>query len=105
LKLHNKTHFSFKILILLSSKQFIIIKIKINNDKSLNLLNEKALNADFKTDIFVDQKLIRKNEVKPINSQPKNKTKQLPLKTKQIILIIKLFNNKIKRSKFGSYLK
>jgi hypothetical protein len=79
--------------------------IAINNATSLNLLKTKALNADFNVDILVDQKLIKKNEVNPINSQPKNNTKKLPLVTKQIILITKQFINKINLSTFGSYLK
>lgn len=79
--------------------------IAINNATSLNLLKTKALKADFKVEIRVDQKLIKKNEVKPINSQPKNKTKKLPLVTKQIILITKQFINKINLSTLGSYLK
>ena len=79
--------------------------IAINNDTSLNLLNVKALKADFKVDILVDQKLIKKKEVKPINSHPKNKTKKLPLVTKQIILITKQFINNINLSTLGSYLK
>lgn len=79
--------------------------IAISKATSLNLLKTKALNADFKVDILVDQKLIKKKEVKPINSQPKNNTKKLPLVTKQIILITKQFINNINRSTFGSYLK
>jgi len=63
------------------------------------------LKADFKVDILVDQKLIKKNDVKPINSQPKNNTKKLPLVTKQIILITKQLINNINLSTFGSYLK
>jgi hypothetical protein len=79
--------------------------IAINKATSLNLLKTNALKADFNVDILVDQKLIRKNEVNPINSQPKNKTKKLPLVTKQIILITKQFINKINLSTLGSYLK
>ena len=79
--------------------------IAINKETSLNLLKTKALNADFKVDILVDQKFIKKKEVKPINSQPKNKTKKLPLVTKQIILITKQFIKRINLSTFGSYLK
>ena len=76
-----------------------------NKEASLNLLNTKALNADFKVETLVDQKLIKKKEVKPINSQPKNKTKKLPLVTKQIMLITKQFISNINLSTFGSYLK
>jgi hypothetical protein len=79
--------------------------IDINNDASLNLLKTKALNADFNVDTLVDQKFIKKKEVKPINSQPKNKTKKLPLVTKHIILITKQFIKRINLSTLGSYLK
>jgi hypothetical protein len=79
--------------------------IAINKATSLNLLKTKALKADFKVEILVDQKLIKKKDVKPINSQPKNKTKKLPLVTKHIILITKQFINKINLSTLGSYLK
>jgi hypothetical protein len=65
----------------------------------------KALNADFNVDIRVDQKLIKKKDVKPINSQPKNKTKKLPLVTKQTMLITKQFIKSINLSTLGSYLK
>lgn len=76
--------------------------IDISNDASLNLLKTKALNADFNVDILVDQKLIKKKDVKPISSQPKNKTKKLPHVTKQIILMTKQFINKINLSTLGS---
>jgi len=89
----------------MSLKQKKNIKIDIRSETSLNLLKTKALNADFKVDILVDQKLIKKNEVKPINSQPKNKTNKLPLVTKHIILITKQFIKSINLSTFGSYLK
>ena len=81
------------------------LKTLINKETSLNLLNVKALKADFKVDTLVDQKLIKKNEVKPINSQPKNKTKKFPLVTKQTILITKQFIKRINLSTLGSYLK
>jgi hypothetical protein len=77
----------------------------INKEASLNLLKTNALNADFNVDILVDQKLIKKKDVKPISSQPKNKTKKLPLVTKHIILITKEFINNVNLSTLGSYLK
>ena len=40
---------------------------------SLNLLNEKALNEAFSVEIFVNQKFIKTNEDKPINSHPRKK--------------------------------
>lgn len=76
-----------------------------NKEASLNLLKTNALNADFNVDILVDQKLIKKKDVKPINSHPKNKTKKLPLVTKQIILITKQLIKSVSLSTFGSYLK
>lgn len=72
---------------------------------SLILLKTNALNADLTVDILVDQKFIKKNDVNPINSQPKNKTKKLPLITNKIILITKQFINNINLSTLGSYLK
>ena len=80
-------------------------KIDINNDASLNLLKTNALKADFNVDTLVDQKLIKKKDVRPIISQPKNNTKKLPLVTKHIILITNKFIKRISRSTFGSYLK
>jgi len=80
-----------------------IIKIKIR--KSLNLLNEKALNADFKVEVFAVQKLIKKNEVNPISSQPKNSIIKFPEDTKNTILITKESKNNKNLSTKGSYLK
>ena len=77
----------------------------MNIKKSLILLNVNALKADFKVDVFVVQKLIKQNEVNPINSQPKNNIMVLPDTTKKIILIT---NDKIKSKNLstrGSYLK
>jgi len=79
------------------------IKIKIR--KSLNLLNEKALNADFKVAVFAVQKFIRKNEVNPISSQPKNSIIKFPEDTKNTILITKESKNNKNLSTKGSYLK
>jgi len=83
----------------------IIKIIDINNETSLNLLNVYALNALFSVLILDDQKLINKNDVKPINSQPKKKTIKFPLETNKTILITKQFINKINLSKLESYLK
>ena len=69
------------------------------------MLNENALNADFIVAILVVQKLIKQNDVKPINSQPKNNIIVFPDETKKSILI----TNESKKSKNlstrGSYLK
>jgi hypothetical protein len=89
----------------MSDRHKNIKKIPNNKETSLNLLNTKALKAAFNVDILVDQKLIKKKDVKPINSQPKNNTKKLPLVTSIIILITKQFINNINLSTFGSYLK
>lgn len=82
-----------------------INNIAINKNKSLNLLNENALNAALKVPTLVDQKFIKKNDVSPINSQPKNITIRLPDDTNNIILIINKFKNNINLSTKGSYLK
>jgi hypothetical protein len=84
--------------------------LKINNipnkrKASLLLLNEYALKADFKVFILQTQKLIKKNEVSPINSQPKKRDTKLAELTKKIILIINRFKKTTNRSTLGSYLK
>lgn len=76
-----------------------------NKKTSLALLNEYALNADFKVLILQTQKLINKKEVNPINSQPKNKHIKFAEVTKKIMLIINKFKKTINRSTLGSYLK
>lgn len=82
-----------------------INKIEINKKKSLILLKENALKAAFKVLTFVTQKFIKKKDVKPINSQPRNNIKVLPDETKKSILKIKRHRNNKKRSTKGSYLK
>ena len=77
----------------------IIIK---NKNKSLVLLKEQALKAAFKVPTRVDQKLIKKNEVNPIISQPKNKIIKFPEETKKTILIINAFRNNTNLSIKGS---
>jgi hypothetical protein len=69
------------------------------------LLKVKALNADFKVAVLVVQKLIKKNEVNPINSHPKNIIIVLPDVTKKIILITNDSINNKNLSTRGSYLK
>ncbi len=54
---------------------------------------------------FVDQKLIKKKEVTPISSQPKNNTITLPDITSITILLTKDKSQNTNRSKLGSYLK
>lgn len=80
----------------------MLLITNIIKQTSLNLLNEKALKDDFNVDILVFQKLIKKKEVKPINSQPKNKTIVFPEETKINILITKEFIITINLSTFGS---
>jgi len=79
--------------------------IAINKKTSLILLKEYALNAAFSVPTLADQKLINKNEVKPINSQPRKRIIKLPHVTKKAILIINEFKNKTNLSTKGSYLK
>lgn len=90
------------------SKLNVVLKIKIittNKNKSLVLLNEYALKAAFKVPTREDQKLIKKNEVSPISSQPRNNVIKLPDETKKTILMINKFRNNINLSTKGSYLK
>ena len=69
------------------------------------MLKEKALKAALRVPTLETQKLIRRKEVKPINSHPKKSIIKLPEETNKSILIIKADKNKIKRSTKGSYLK
>lgn len=69
-----------------SNKILYIKIIAIKSDASLNLLNENALNEALNVEIFVHQKFIKINEVRPINSHPKNKFIKLFVETKNIIL-------------------
>lgn len=62
---------------------------KIYKAESLNLLKKKAFNADFNVPDLRDQKFIKKNDVKPINSQPKIHVKKFPAHNNVIILIAK----------------
>jgi hypothetical protein len=55
--------------------------------------------------ILVVQKLIKKNEVKPINSHPRKTIIVFPDDTKNNMLKIKEQRNNKKRSTSGSYLK
>jgi hypothetical protein len=76
-------------------------KIKL----SLTLLKTNALRADLSVFNLAPQKLIRKNEVTPINSQPKKSTTRLPESTNKIILLTKRSKRVTNLSIFGSYLK
>jgi hypothetical protein len=90
----------FPVLYLFHNKQKPIIK-KI----SLNLLNVKALKLQPKVVILNLQKLMSKNEVKPISSQPIISVKKLLLITKKIMENINQLINKINSSPLSSYLK
>jgi hypothetical protein len=79
--------------------------ILINKDTSLNLLKLKALKAAFKVPTRATQKFIKKKDVIPISSQPKNKRTKLPAVTSITILITNKFKKTSKRSTSGSYLK
>ena len=79
--------------------------IKINTKQSLILLKIKALKLDLRVPRLLFQKLIKKKEVNPINSQPKNNVNKLFAKTRHNILKINQFNNKIKEFSLASYLK
>jgi hypothetical protein len=72
---------------------------------SLILLNVKALKLQPKVEILNRQKLINKNEVKPISSQPKIKEKKLFPITKKIIEKMNQFISKTNSSPLSSYLK
>ncbi len=82
-----------------------INNIDINKKKSLILLNENALKAAFKVLTLVTQKFIKKKDVNPINSQPKNNIRVFPDDTKKSILKIKRHKNNKNLSTRGSYLK
>jgi hypothetical protein len=71
---------------------------KENKKTSLTLLKKKALKLDLTVPRLVLQKLIRKKDDKPIDSQPKNNVNKLLLKTSIIILKINQFINNVKRS-------
>lgn len=77
----------------------------LNKDISLILLIKNALKAAFTVPILVFQKLIKKNDVNPINSQPKYNTKKLPPETNNIILPTNVLIKSNNLSTFGSYLK
>lgn len=81
-------------------------KIKAANIKlSLTLLKTRALRADLRVLSLAPQKLIRKKEVIPISSQPKNNTIKFPDKTNKIILLTNKSSSVTNLSILGSYLK
>lgn len=87
------------------SKLNVVLKISIiikNKNRSLVLLNEYALKAAFKVPTRVDQKLIKKKDVNPIISHPKNKIIKFPDETKKTILIMNEFKNNTNLSTNGS---
>lgn len=80
------------------------INKQIIKQQSLNLLKTNALKAHFNVKILLVQKLINKNEVIPINSQPKINVIQLPAHTNKIIESTNIFKKKIKLIIFNSFL-
>ena len=85
--------------------KFQILQKDIIKRRSLNLLNENALKLQPKVIALNFQKLINKNEVKPINSQPKINVKKLLPQTSMIIERINQLISKINSSSLSSYLK
>jgi hypothetical protein len=79
--------------------------IKKNKKKSLILFKTYALKPALSVATRVVQKLIKKKELKPINSQPKKSITKLLDITKKIILITKKFIKSKNLSTNGSYLK
>lgn len=74
-------------------------------NKSLNLLNVKALKLQLSVVILNFQKLINKNDVRPISSHPRISVKKLLPLTNKIIESINQFINSINSSSRSSYLK
>jgi len=70
---------------------------------SLILLKKKALKLDLTVPRRVLQKLIKKNDDRPIDSQPKNKVNKLFPNTSKSILNINQLINKAKISSWASY--
>jgi hypothetical protein len=68
-------------------------------------LKINALKLDFIVPLLLYQKLIKKKEDKPIDSQPKNKVNKLLAKTSVNILKINHCIRRVKISSFDSYLK
>lgn len=94
-----------KLSILLTLYIFHNIARPIIKKISLILLKAKALKLQTKVVDLNFQKLISKNEVKPINSHPKIKLKKLLLITKKIIEKINQFIKSMNSSERSSYLK
>lgn len=68
------------------------------------MLKVKALKALFSVDIFPTQKLIKKKDATPINSQPKIKINQFEAHNSTTIEITKLFKKIINKTNLGSFL-
>jgi hypothetical protein len=78
---------------------------KESKKTSLILLKKNALKLDLTVPLLVLQKLIKKKDDKPIDSQPKNSVNKLLLKTSMIILKINQFISKVNMSSCASYFK
>lgn len=85
----------------------LVIKITIKKSKktSLSLLNINALIAAFKVPLRVVQKFIKKKDVRPISSHPKNINIQLSATTRVAIEITNQFIKSRNLSALGSFLK
>lgn len=92
-------------LIVLALNRLLIIKRNRIRQKSLTLLNEKALNADFKVGLLLVQKLIKKKDVSPISSQPTISKIILSDITSNIMLNENHPKRIVNLSTFGSFLK
>jgi len=76
--------------------------MKKKKKTSLILLKTYALNAAFSVPTLVTQKLIKKKEVNPISSHPKNIIIKFPELTKKTILKTNEHRNNSNRSTKGS---
>jgi hypothetical protein len=76
-----------------------------NRKTSLILLKNKALKLAFIVPRRVCQKLIKKKEESPMDSQPKNRLNKLLDKTKKIMLNINQLISRVNISSLASYLK
>lgn len=90
---------SFKLVI-----KLVTIK-KENKKTSLILLKKNALKLDLTVPLLVLQKLIKKKDDRPIDSQPKKSVNKLLLNTSIIILKINQFISKVNISSCASYFK
>jgi hypothetical protein len=101
----NKLVFRFKTLMLLVEIINCIFTRNTNKKTSLILLKKNALKLDLIVPLRVLQKLIKKNDDNPIDSQPRNNVNKLLANTKIIILNINQFIRSANISSCASYFK